>query len=190
MLKSCDSEPGLILVDMHIDDLMQMQMYPRYCTSRMNLVNLAGTPCLVFVTDHFNDFESSQTMRVTSFEENASEAYFLEQSTVPFPWNLYLTDMAWEGRRLEISDTVFGPHCTRDWVAHSWFRSNLEEQCNCEGHNCTGIHLTIAHPAAAATTVMSLGIVLIVVVPLTPTHSKIDIYIWYRGIDLFEPLRY
>jgi len=42
------------------------------------------------------------------------------------------------------------------------------------GHNCTGIHWTIAHATAAATTAKSVGIPLIIVVPLTLTPSERD----------------
>jgi len=58
---------------------------------------------------------------------------------------------------------------------HFWLSYHPEEPCDCEGHNCWAIHSTVGHAAAVATTAKSLGIPLIVIVPLSPTPSKIDI---------------
>jgi len=56
---------------------------------------------------------------------------------------------------------------------------DLEDPCDCEGHNGVGAQSIVAHAAAAATTAESLGSVLIVVVLLTQTPSGIKAYSWY-----------
>jgi hypothetical protein len=156
-----------------------MHKYDSNCTSRTNWLNLAGTPCLVFEPEPLNTFNSMEAILAAAFEEDPLEAYFWEQSTVPSPWNTYWTATAKEGSGLDIDDPVFGPHWTRDTGVHSLFPCNPEEPCDCEGHNCAGTQLTIGHAAAAATTAKSLGIPLIVVVPLTPISSEIDAYNWH-----------
>jgi len=77
------------------------------------------------------------------FKEKPWKAYFWEQSTLPFPWNLYWTDVAREGRGVDIKNPVFGQYWTRDLGAHSWFPCDPEEPCDCEEHNNTGIHSTV-----------------------------------------------
>lgn len=52
---------------------------------------------------------------------------------------------------------------------------NLEEPRDCKGYNNTGTYWTTQHAAATAIA-KSLGILLIVVVPQTVTHSDIDSY--------------
>lgn len=52
----------------------------------------------------------------------------------------------------------------------------MEERCDCEEHNCVGAQSTVGHEAVAATTVMTLVILQIVVVPPTPTPSESDTY--------------
>lgn len=63
---------------------------------------------------------------------------------------------------------------------HRWFTDyDPEEECYCEGYICVVALLTIGHTAAAATTAKPLGIPLIIIVPPTPTLSKIDAYHWH-----------
>jgi len=171
--------PDVISVSTPIDHHIRMQQYDSNCTSQTNWFDLAGIPCLVFEPEPLNMFETIETILAASFEEEPLEAYFLEQATVPSPWNNYWTDAAKEGGGHDINDPVFGPHWTRYTGAHSWFRCDPEEWYDCEGHNCFGTHATIGHAAAAATTAKSMGIPLIVVVPLTPTPSEIDAYHWH-----------
>jgi len=170
--------PDLISVSTPTDHHIRMHKYDRNCTSRTNWFDLAGTAGLVFESESLNVFDSIEAILSVTFEEEPLEAYFLEQSTVPSPWNTDWTDAAREGAGLDINDPVFWPHWTRYSGAHSWFRCDPEEPCDCEEHNCAGTHSTIGHAAAAATTAKSLGIPLIVVVPLTLTPSELDAYIW------------
>jgi len=156
-----------------------MHQYDSNCTSRTNWFDLASTSCLVFEPEPLNAFDSIEAILAATFEEEPLEAYFWEQSTVPSPWNNYGTDTAREGSGLNSNNPVFGPHRTRYLGAHSWFPSDPEEPCDCEGHNCAGTHLTVGHAAAAATTAKSLGIPLIVIVPPTPTPSELDAYHWH-----------
>jgi len=157
-----------------------MQKYDSNCTSRKNWFDLAGTSCLVVERERLNAFESIKAILAATFEEEPLEAYCWEQSTVPSPWNTYLTDAAREGGGLDINDPVFGPHWTQYSGAHSWFPCDPEELCECEGHNCVRTQSTIGHTATAATTAKSLGIPLIVVVPSTLTPSELDTYHWHR----------
>jgi hypothetical protein len=64
------------------------------CTSRTNLVDVAGTPWLVFEPEPLNAFESIEAILTVTFEEEPLEAYFSEQSTVHSPWNTCWTDAA------------------------------------------------------------------------------------------------
>jgi hypothetical protein len=153
-----------------------MQKYDSNCTSRTNWFDLAGTPSLVFEPEPLNSFNSIEAILAATFEKEPLEVYFWEQSTVPCPWNTYWTAAAKEGGGLDIDDPVFGPHSTWYTGTHSWVPCDPEEPCDCEGHNCARTHSTIGHTAAAATTPKSLGIPLIVVVPLTPIPSEIDRY--------------
>jgi len=153
-----------------------MYNYDSNYTSRTNWFNVAGTPCLVFEPEPLNAFKSIKAVLAATFEEEPLEAYFWKQSIVPSPWDTYWTDAAQEGGGLDINDPVFRPHWTRYSGAHSWIRCDPKEPSDCEGHNCAGTHSTVGHAAAAATTAKSLGIPLIVVVPPTPTPSKLDSY--------------
>jgi len=152
-----------------------MHQYDSNCTSRTNCFDLAAIPCLVFEPEPLNAFESSEEILTESFKEEPHEAYFWEQSTVPSLWNTYWTDAAREGGGLDIDDPVFGPHWTRYTGAHSGFPCDPEQPCDCEGHNCAGTQSTIGYTAATVTTAKSRGIPLIVIVPLTPTPSEIDV---------------
>jgi len=178
-LTSCSDLLDLISVSTHIDHHIRMHKYGSNCTSRMNQFDLAGTPCQVIEPEPLNALESIETILAATFEEEPLESYFREQSTSPSPWNAYWTDTAREGGGLDINNFVFGPHWIRYMGAHSWFSCDSEETCDCKGHNCIGTHSTVGHAAAAATTAMSLGIQLIVVVPPTPTPSEIDAYNWH-----------
>jgi len=168
--------PDLISASTHIDHYTWTQKYDSNCTSRTNWFDLAGTPCLVFEPEPKNAFDSIEDILAATFKEEPLEANLWEQSTVPSPWNTYWTDAAREGGGLNINDPVFGPHWTRYSGAHSSFPCDPEEVCDCEGHNCAGIHLTVRHAAAAATTAKLLGIPVIVVVPPTLTPSELDAY--------------
>lgn len=109
------------------------------------------------------------------------EAYFWEQSDVPTPWNTYWTDAAREDRALDINDPVFGQYGTRYQRPHFglFMKCDPEKPCDCEGHNGVGAQSTIGYAAAAATTAVSVGIPLVVVVPPTLTLSEIDAYSWH-----------
>jgi len=155
-----------------------MQKYDSTCTPRTNWFDLAGTSCLVSEPKLLNTFDRIEEILTARFEEKPLEAYFWEQSTVPSPWNTYWTDAGREGGGLDINDPVFGIHWTTYSGAYSWFPCDLEESCDCEGHNCAGTHSTDGHAAAAATTTKSLGIPLIVIVPPTLTPSELDTYNW------------
>jgi hypothetical protein len=130
----------------------------------------------VFQPKPLNTFESIEAILAASLEEEPLDAYFREQSAVPSPWNIQRTDAARECSGLAFKDPVFGPHWTRYAGAPCWLPCDLEEPCNCEGHNCEGTQSTIGHAAAAGTTAKSTGIPLIVIVPLTPTPSELDAY--------------
>jgi hypothetical protein len=171
--------PDLISISTLIDHHTRMHQYDSNCTSRNNWFDLAGTTCLVFEPEPLNSFESIQTLRRSSFEEEHLEAYLWEQSAVPSPWNTYSTDAAREGGGLDINNPVFGPHWARSTGAHTWFPCYPEELCNCEGHKCAGTLSTIGHAAAAATTAKCLEIPLMVIVPPTPSHSELDAYNWH-----------
>jgi len=82
------------------------------------------------------------------------------------------------GGGLDTYIPVFGQHWARYLGAPVWFPCDPEEPCDCDGHHCSGIHPTVGHAAAAATTAKSLGILLFGVVPPTPTLSEIDAYNW------------
>ena len=171
--------PDLISVSTLTDHHIRMHQYDSECTSRTNWFDLAGTPWLVFEPEQLNAFESIEAILTAFFEEEPIEVYFWEQSPVPSPWNTYWTDAARDGGGLDINDPVFGPHWTRYPGAHSWFPCDPERPCDCEGNNCAGTHSTVGHAVAAATTATSLGIPLIVIVPLTPTPSELDAYTWH-----------
>jgi len=169
----------VISVSTRIDPHIRMQKYNSNWTSQTNWFDHAGIHCLGFKPEPLNSFESIEAIHNAIFEEEPLEAYFWEQSTTPYCWNTYWTDATIEGGGLDINDPVFRPHWTRYSGAHSWFPCDPEDPCDCEGHNCAGTHLTIVHAAAAATTAKSLEILLIFVVPSTPTPSKLDKYYWH-----------
>jgi hypothetical protein len=173
-----DDLPDSLCVSTLTDHHIRMHQYDSNCTSRTNWFDLAGISCLVPEPEPLNALESIDAILTASLEEEPLEAYFWEQSTVPSPWNTYWTDAAREGGGLNIHDPVFGPHWTRYTGAHSWFRCDPAQECNCEGPNCAGTHSTIGHAATAATTAKSLGIPLIVVLPPTPTPSELEAYNW------------
>jgi hypothetical protein len=106
--------------------------------------------------------------------DESLEEYFCKQSTVSSPWSTYLTDAAQEGGGLLINDPVFGPYWTRHKGELSVFPCDPEELCDCDGHHCARTHPTIGHAAGAVTTAKCLRIPPIVVVPPTPTPSKVD----------------
>jgi len=163
---------------MHINHHIRMQKYDRNCTFRTNWVHLAGNPCLVLEPEPLNSCDSIEAILAATFEEEPLKDYFWEQSTVPSPWNLYWIEAARGGGRLGINDPVFRSHWARYLGGHSWFPRDAEEPCDCKGHNCLVTHSTVGHAPAAATTANSLGVPLIVVVPPTPTPSKINEYSW------------
>jgi hypothetical protein len=158
-----------------------MLQYDSNCTSPTNWFNFAGTPYCVFQHEQFKAFKSIEALLSAMFEEESYEADFWEQSNVLSPWNIYWTDKANEGGSLDINNQVFGPHWTKYRGLHwgLFMVCDPEEPCDWEGHNCVGVQLMIGHAAAAATTVKSLGILLIVVVPLSPTPSKVNAYSWH-----------
>jgi hypothetical protein len=57
------------------------------CTSRMNLIDLAGSPCLVFEPEPLNAFVSIEAVLAATFDQDPVEAYFWEQSDIPSPWD-------------------------------------------------------------------------------------------------------
>jgi hypothetical protein len=147
----------------------------------MNWFDLAGTPCYDFEPEPLNAFECIETVLAAPFEKEPLEAYFWERSDVPSPWNTYWTAAAREGSGLDINDPVFGQHWTKYCRLHCGLFTDCdpEDSCHCKGHHCVGAQLTVGHTAEAATTAKSLGIPLIVVVPLTSTASEIDAYGWH-----------
>jgi hypothetical protein len=134
-------------------------------------------PC--FEPEPLNACDSIEAVVEATLDEEPLKAYFLQQLFVPSPSSTYLKHAAREGGGLDIKDHVFKPHLTQNTGARLWFPCYPEELCDRDGNNCAGIHLTVGHAAAAATTAKSLRIPLIVVVPLTPTPSKLDAHIWH-----------
>jgi hypothetical protein len=116
-----DDLPDLISISTLTDHHIRMHEYDSNCTSQTNWFDLAGIPCLVFEPEPLNTFESIEAILAASFQEEPLEAYFWEQSGVPYPGNTYWTDAAQEGGGLDINDPVFGPHRTRYTGAHSRF---------------------------------------------------------------------
>jgi len=158
-----------------------MQKYDSNCTSRTNWFDLAGIFCPVFEPEPLNAFDSIGAIVTAAFEEEPLEAFFFEQSDVPSPWNTYWTDAAREGGGLDIKDPVFGQHWTEYRGLHFGLFTDCDvnELCDCEGHNCVGAESTVGHAAAAATTVKPLEVLLIVVVTPPPTPSEIDKHSWH-----------
>jgi len=116
-----------------------------------------------------------------TFEEEPLEAYLWELSDVPSPWNTFWTDTAREGGGLDIDDAVVGQFWTKYRRLHFELFPDCdsEEAYDCEGLNCVPAQSTIGQAAAASRTAISLGILLIAVVPSTLTPSKIDAYKWH-----------
>ena len=85
---------------------------------------------------------------------------------------------------MDFNDRLYGQHWTRYLGPHSWFSSDPEQPCMCEGHNCTGTHSTVGHTSAAATTAKSLRVPLFVMVPVTLTASEMDTDNWHREMFL------
>jgi len=158
-----------------------MQQYNSNCTSQMNWFDLAGIPCLVFEPATLKAFKSIQAILLAPFKEEPQEGYLSERSDVPLSWNTYWPDTAREGSGLDTHDVVFGQH----FIKYKGLKVGLitdcdpNKVCDCEGHNCVGEQSTVGHTAAAATTAKSLGVPLMVVVPPTPTHYGMDIYVQY-----------
>lgn len=124
-----------------------------------------------------NTFESIEAILTPTFKEEPLKAYFWEQSDVPSLWDTNSTEGAREGGGLELNDPLFGQHLPEyNGFPFGLFTNyNSEKVCHWEGHNCVGVESTIGHAAAAAaSTAKSIGIPLIVVVPATPTHPKIN----------------
>jgi len=122
------------------------------CTSRTNWFDLAGTCCSLSEDEPFNALETIEGLLNTEVDDPVFPAYFLEQSDVPSPWNIYCTEAAAYRGGLELDDAVFGSSCTKFWGAHPCFYCDPELPSECEGHNCVGIHLTERHATGAAAT--------------------------------------
>ena len=173
--------PCLIFASSHINHHIGMHQDDSNCTSRMNWFYLTRTPCVVFEPEPLNAFESIEDILAANFEEEPLEAYFCELLDIPSSWNIYWTDSAREGGGLDIYRPVFGQRWTNYHGLHLGLFTNCdpEEVCDCEGHNCVVAQSTVGHAASAATIAKSLRSALIVIVPPTPTHYKIDTYNWH-----------
>ena len=127
-----------------------------------------------------NPLNSIGVMVAADCEEDPLPAQFWGHSDIPSPWNTYWMEAtAYEGG-LELDDPAFGNRWTKYWGAHSWFDSDPEFPCECEGHNCLGTHSTEGHaPAAAAATAKLAPVPLIVIEPPTPTPLEIEAYNWH-----------
>lgn len=137
------SLPGLISVGTYINCDTQIQQYDINCIVSTIWFYFAGACCLVFEPEPLNIIDSVKTILRATCVEKPLEANFCGQSTVSLPWNAYWTDLAREGGGLNIKDPVLAPHWTGYSGAHSWFLCDLEELCDCAGHNCSGTHSTI-----------------------------------------------
>jgi hypothetical protein len=75
---------------------------------------------------------------------------------------------------------MFGQHCTMCWGLHYRRFTDCDwgELCDCEGHNCAEVQLTVRYAVAASTIAQSLGIPLIVGVHPTLILSEIDTANW------------
>jgi hypothetical protein len=82
---------------------------------------------------------------------------------------------------LDNEDPVFGQHWTTYRGLHlgSCTDCDCEAHCDCEGHTCVGAQSTVGHAAAAITSAKSVGILLIVVEPPSPSPSQIEVYSWH-----------
>jgi len=149
-------------------------MYDRNCTSQTIWFDHARIGCLVFEPNPLKAYHSIMAILAAPFEEEALEAQFWEQSTIPSHWNLYWTDSAREGEGLNINGPAFRQHWTRYLGTHSFVLYDREGPCDCEESHCTRTHSTVAHAAAAAKIHTFVEILQIVVVPLTPTPSEIE----------------
>jgi len=79
---------------------------------------------IIFKPERSNAFHSIETILAVTLENECLEAYFWEQSDVPYTWNGYWTESAREGESLDINDPVFGQHWTRNIEAHRWCPCN------------------------------------------------------------------
>jgi hypothetical protein len=77
-----------------------------------NWFDLAGTAHPDFEPDLLNALGSINANHIRTIDKEPLEAYFCEQSDIPFTWDIYWTEAAWEGRGLDINDIMFGQHCT------------------------------------------------------------------------------
>jgi len=159
-------------------------MYDNNCTSQITWIDFAGTACLVFEPIPFNTFNTIEGKIATRFKGQTLEAYLLELSTVPSPWNFYWNNMAKEGGGLDTNDAVFRQYWNRYLGNNCWFPCGSEEICDCEVHNRTDIFSTVRHAAVAASMVNFPYMPLIVMVPPTRTISEIGANNLYRYMYL------
>jgi len=121
--------PDLISENLFIDAHIRMREYDSNCTSRTNWFDLDGTHRSLSEPEPLNAFESIGGLLNTVVDDLILPAYFWEQSEVPSPWNIYLTEAAAYGGGLEVDDPVFGNSWTKYWGAHAWFDCDLELPC-------------------------------------------------------------
>jgi hypothetical protein len=77
-----------------------------------NWFDLAGTALPDFEPDLLNALGSINANHIRTIDKEPLEAYVCEQLDIPFTWDIYWTEAAREGRRLDINDIMFGQHCT------------------------------------------------------------------------------
>ena len=140
---------------------------------------LPGTHCSLSEPESLNAFKSIKGILNTEVDDLILPAYFWEWSDVPSLWNIYWTEPAAYGGGLELDDPGLGNKWTKYWGAHAWFDCDPELPCECEVHNCLGMHSTEGHAPAPAARAQPAPVPLIVIEPLTLTPSQINAYNWH-----------
>lgn len=171
--------PGMRSISTQIDRHIQLQIYDSNCIFEIFQIYFAGIYHGVKKAEPLNTIDCVETILKATFKVDPLEVYYWRQLTVGLPWSSYWTDAATRGGDMVFNDPVFGPHWTRYAGALYWFLCHTEELCDCTGYNISGTHTTIQHPAAAGTTAKFLGILVIVIVPLTPITSELDPDNWH-----------
>jgi hypothetical protein len=145
-------------------------------TKRIGLL-LLELIVLVFEPKSLNDLENIEAILLSTSKNQSLKAYVGEQSDIPSPFDPNLRGAARAGSGLDIDDPEFTKHWRMYCGLHFGLFGpcDLEEHCDCEDHICVREQSTVGNAIVAATTLKMCVILLIVMIPPTPTPSESDI---------------
>jgi len=166
--------PDVIFISTEMNHHVPIQTWDSDCILQTNKLNLAGVPYMISEVDVLKAFASID--RILFNGNEPLHPCFWEQTNLHCAWNVFWSDTAWDGSGISIYEPVFGMQGTKYlglYFGHFTF-CNLEKPCDFEEHNWMGAVSPVEYAPAVVSIAKSVGIPLIVIIPLTPTLTTID----------------